>query len=557
MAWFSAGYADESPAWKNAWDAPSDGVGDTRLSQTWSRLRDDGLVELLDAYRHVFLAQQQCIRCLRCYHSSPSSLTDSYARKSPAHMIPSVTCKQGRLLFSDSLSRKSDRASGSTELVKGPPDSCNVPEDGTSIERNVRRDTTAPLSIRPDHRAALRTLEVGSVWAPRVRQEDGVGGIGSRETGAVEQSEDNDREPIEARYTFCGSSDIGRNRQQSGNGFQNASSTTAPHGPRGPARLSKTGPGLGLGLWSEVELNDGLIYKEADRWERSRVRQFSSQDRQENKSRSWGGGNEGGVKLDHSYGTTSIWKMGDPEGPLSNSRKEKSRRAEDAVKELHAALDRALNDRRVKDAVMMVQDLAAVKRVPNQKSFLRLISLLCRDGGFVTARHLLKLFPDRSEVRLDEFAHGTLVNCALRTGHLEDAEELLQAMMEDGYQPRVATWSSVVARLGRNAGTAGRALEVFNQMCGSERPQGSRPDAGACNAAINAAVTAGDLQVAEELLERRMPELGVAADVIAYNILVKGYAQHGDRQKMCGVMEKMQVWYGGTGSLLCTTRFTK
>ena len=114
-------------------------------------------------------------------------------------------------------------------------------------------------------------------------------------------------------------------------------------------------------------------------------------------------------------------------------------------------------------------------------------------------------------------------------------------MLEDGYQPRVATWSSVVARLGRTARTAGRALDLFHQMCGLERPQASRPDSGACNAAINAAVTGGDLRGAEELLEVRMPELRVAADVIAYNILVKGYAMRGDREKMCGVVERMKV----------------
>lgn len=39
----------------------------------------------------------------------------------------------------------------------------------------------------------------------------------------------------------------------------------------------------------------------------------------------------------------------------------------------------------------------------------------------MTAKHPLKLFPKRSGVRLDEFAHGTIVKCALRTYHPKNA----------------------------------------------------------------------------------------------------------------------------------------
>ena len=102
-------------------------------------------------------------------------------------------------------------------------------------------------------------------------------------------------------------------------------------------------------------------------------------------------------------------------------------------------------------------------------------------------------------------------------------------MMEDGYQPRVATWSSVIARLGRNVRPARRALSRFHQMRDSERPQASRVDASHCNATINAIVTASAVQVAEELLEIRIRQVGVAANVIADIIPMKGYAQHGDR----------------------------
>lgn len=74
-----------------------------------------------------------------------------------------------------------------------------------------------------------------------------------------------------SKLPSCGSSEIGKNRkEESSIIFQNFSSTTsAQHGQgrdlRKPANLAKTGLGLGFRLSSEVELNDGMIDKEAHR----------------------------------------------------------------------------------------------------------------------------------------------------------------------------------------------------------------------------------------------------------------------------------------------------
>ncbi|CAI5511913.1 unnamed protein product [Closterium sp. Naga37s-1] len=54
-----------------------------------------------------------------------------------------------------------------------------------------------------------------------------------------------------------------------------------------------------------------------------------------------------------------------------------------------------------------------------------------------------------------------------------------------------------------------------------------RPDTAAFNAAINAAVTAGDLPLAERLLGEGMAGAGVTPDAISFNILIKGRAAQG------------------------------
>lgn len=70
-------------------------------------------------------------------------------------------------------------------------------------------------------------------------------------------------------------------------------------------------------------------------------------------------------------GITNVWKMGDFKRSFTNHRKESSEGPEDVVEELLANL----NDRGVKYAVIMVQMLATVKRVPNYKSFLEMEGL--------------------------------------------------------------------------------------------------------------------------------------------------------------------------------------
>lgn len=68
-----------------------------------------------------------------------------------------------------------------------------------------------------------------------------------------------------------------------------------------------------------------------------------------------------------------------------------------------------------------------------------------------------------------------------------------------------------------------------------------RPDSVAFNAALNSAVTAGMLPVAEALLHRAMPAMGVVPTAVSFNILFKGMAMEGSLPHMRLLLHQMKV----------------
>ncbi|CAI5951105.1 unnamed protein product [Closterium sp. NIES-65] len=155
------------------------------------------------------------------------------------------------------------------------------------------------------------------------------------------------------------------------------------------------------------------------------------------------------------------------------------------------------------------------------------------------------------EVQVDEDAFGLAVMAAARSGCAADAAELLAQMLREGHLPRVAVWSAVVSRMGRDPALAAAAVRLFRDCCDVAAAKSAphmRPDTAAFNAAINAAVTAGDLPLAERLLGEGMAGAGVTPDAISFNILIKGRAAQGMPDRAHELLRHMLVsgvaWHG-------------
>eukprot|EP00850_Spirogloea_muscicola_P015474 SM000118S25617 [mRNA] locus=s118:289931:294469:- [translate_table: standard] len=194
-------------------------------------------------------------------------------------------------------------------------------------------------------------------------------------------------------------------------------------------------------------------------------------------------------------------------------------------------------------ALTLVQELRKGKRLPTAAHYSRLVAQLCLKRKFGEARQLFFDIEGSEGLELDEDAMGLLVSESCKSGEALLGAQLLDIMLQRAQQPRVATWSLVVSRLGQSSETAAQALTIFHRCrdlfrsleVGKLSP---KADLYAYNAALNAAITIGDLGKTEQLLQDLHND-GFLPDTVTSNIILKGHAARGETGKALGMKNQM------------------
>lgn len=209
-----------------------------------------------------------------------------------------------------------------------------------------------------------------------------------------------------------------------------------------------------------------------------------------------------------------------------------------------------LKERRTDEAWQVMQILARKGKLPDRQCASRLVAQLSHRGvpsSLARAQQVLsKLRAQEQANLLDGDSLGLLAMASARSGAARYAMEVLKLMFDMEMHPSVKVWSAVVSRLGKHVDDCSLALELFDEVSLRVRDaeaqgmdvQQFRPDTGAFNAALNACATLGFAAKGEELL-RELEILGLQADEITFNTLIKLYAKCDQRELLRSVPELM------------------
>ncbi|XP_078434593.1 tetratricopeptide repeat (TPR)-like superfamily protein [Wolffia australiana] len=211
-----------------------------------------------------------------------------------------------------------------------------------------------------------------------------------------------------------------------------------------------------------------------------------------------------------------------------------------------AALLSLLRQRRTDEAFALY---SICPQIPGPTCLSRLVAQLAHQAtplALSRAQAVVRRLRDARQLhRLDANSLGLLAVAAAKSGAVLYSVSLVRSMLRSGYLPHVKAWSAVVSRLSAapDDGPA-EALRLFAAVCRRLRAVGdaaareSRPDAGAFNAALNAAANLGDAPKFAQLFDE-MPDWGAAPDVLSYNVLLKLCARLDRKDLLPLVLERI------------------
>lgn len=166
---------------------------------------------------------------------------------------------------------------------------------------------------------------------------------------------------------------------------------------------------------------------------------------------------------------------------------------------------------------------------------------LCSSKRYNEAQQVYKVLRPRG-YELKYNTYQSLVNCCLCLGDLEAALDVFRDLQNCGMAPNKVTYCGLISALGKQRRRGSRYPELAYELWQELRASADSLDAAAVRVGMKACVEVGRITEAEQLLAALQKEASPAArDVRTYNILLRGYAQAGNKAAMQGVMDHMQV----------------
>nr|AYM00921.1 pentatricopeptide repeat protein [Salvia miltiorrhiza] len=160
---------------------------------------------------------------------------------------------------------------------------------------------------------------------------------------------------------------------------------------------------------------------------------------------------------------------------------------------------------------------------PNDVMIVAMVDGLCKSGNVLPARDFVRRL-ERSRSRLDVKAYSALLDGLRKSGMVDDALQLLSAMIEKGITPNVVTYNSMIQGLWTRE--TGGCKVLVNEMSNSNISL----NVITFSILIDAYCKERKMEEAEDLLEI-MKQRNVCPTVVTYNTLIDGYCLRGKLTK--------------------------
>eukprot|EP00252_Welwitschia_mirabilis_P014042 TRINITY_DN31069_c0_g1_i1.p1 TRINITY_DN31069_c0_g1~~TRINITY_DN31069_c0_g1_i1.p1 ORF type:complete len:702 (+),score=119.04 TRINITY_DN31069_c0_g1_i1:273-2378(+) len=221
---------------------------------------------------------------------------------------------------------------------------------------------------------------------------------------------------------------------------------------------------------------------------------------------------------------------------------------------LEGDLERALSQKNITESWKAFKLLKTKGCLPSKPLLNQLISELIDAGdvpsvkrAFVTVLLLLEKHSDRKLLEMNTLVK--LINRLSTDNLMSPVVVIVTKLFRSSIYLPLSLWRSLLERMAKETSTAPLAIEIFMEICricqettyGKENPL--KPDTRAANAAMNACLTLGLVDQAEEVL-KMFDALDLRPDGESFGMLAQIYAKVGLKEKilrLSGLMKQYKM----------------